>query len=85
MTEHRIGLRFDHRDAGKLQELAERAKLRELGPDSQATFALAAEAASTGEPLIVICTTPMEAILMAQGYTRFGVRVPTVESLSGGG
>ena len=80
-TSHRIGLRFDRRDARLLTELAERAKLREIGEHQ--TFALAAEAAATGEPLIVECNSPIEVALMAQGYARYGVRQPTIEQLSG--
>jgi hypothetical protein len=64
-----------------LRELAERAKQREV-PEAHSVFALAAEAASTGEPLIVICQNPLEAILMARAYPRWGIREPVLEQVS---
>jgi hypothetical protein len=78
----RIGLRFERNDARILQTLADRAKRSELGKRDVATFQLAAEAARTGEPLIVLCAFPEEAIAMADGYALYGVRRPGVEALS---
>jgi hypothetical protein len=77
----RIGMRFDRRDERLLRELAERAKRRELGVQAQSVFASAADAASTGEPLIVECESVIEAAVMAAGYVRFGVREPVLDSL----
>lgn len=76
----RIGLRFNRRDAKLLRELAERAGRREL-TEARKVFSDAADAARTGEPLIVLCSTPVEARLMAAGYTRYGVAEPVLESL----
>jgi hypothetical protein len=78
----RIGLRFDRRDVRRLHELAERAKQRDL-QEAHNVFALAGEAATTGEPLIVICGNQLEAVLMAKAYVRWGVREPVLEQLSG--
>ncbi len=79
----RIGLRFDIRDTVALYGLAERVRAKELGPAAVATFTGAAEAARTGEPLIVHCVHPSEAHVMADGYVRYGVRRPAVEELTG--
>lgn len=81
----RIGLRFDRRDLLLLRTLARRAEHRELGQEQVQTFSSAADAASTGEPLIVICNSRLEVELMADGYVRLGCRRPVLEALSGGG
>ena len=81
-TTIRIGLRFDRRDARTLRALADRAAHRELGANGVQVFQAAAEAATTGEPLIVECQSPLEARLMASGYVRFGVRRPVLEQLN---
>lgn len=78
----RIGLRFDRRDARALRQLAARAQRRELGEEAVTTFAAAAEAAETGEPLIVVCESRLEPDLMAAGYVRFGIRRPVLDELS---
>lgn len=77
----RIGLRFDRRDARALAVLADRAKRHELGAEAHATFSMAADAARTGEPLIVICSNLIEAALMVAGYVRYGIREPVLEQL----
>lgn len=79
----RVGLRFRPRDAPILQALADRVRQGDLGDQHIQTFASAADAASTGEPLIVHCDDPLEAVLMADGYARFGVQRPAVEELTG--
>lgn len=79
----RVGLRFARRDARLLRTLAERARSHELGEQAVATFSSAATAALTGEPLIVYCTTPLEAVVMADGYVRYGVQRPAIEELTG--
>lgn len=79
----RVGLRFHRGDAVLLELIAERVRQGDLGSHDVATFAGAADAARTGEPLIVQCENPMEAVLMADGYVRFGVRRPAVEELTG--
>jgi mitochondrial fission protein ELM1 len=81
-TEHRIGLRFDRRDIRALRTLAIRAQLHEIA-ESHIIFSLAAEAASTGEPLIVVCQTPDEAAkICSRCYIRYGVRQPAIEQVS---
>lgn len=79
----RIGLRFDRRDAQLLSDLANRVRQGELGDQALAVFINACDAAVTGEPLIVLCEHPSEAQVMADGYTRYGVRRPAIEDLSG--
>lgn len=81
-AELRLGLRFDRRDFRLLRELAQRVRRNEIQGDA-GTFELAAQAAATGEPLIVICQTPEEAHIMAAGYARIGCRQVAVEHLSG--
>lgn len=77
----RVGLRFQPRDAALLAHLAERVKALELGHRDVATFANAAKAASTGEPLIVYCDSPGEAAMIADGYTQFGVQRPAIDDI----
>lgn len=78
---HHIGLRFARRDAPLLRALANRIAVGELRGPAHSTFDLAADAAETGEPLIVMCERPVEAMLMAAGYSQFGVQAPTIENL----
>lgn len=81
-TTHRVGLRFPRSQARTLRYLAQRAHARELGPEVTSLFDQAAGAAATGEPLIVVCSDPAEAIAMADGFTMYGVTRPAVEQLS---
>lgn len=78
----RIGLRFDRRDAQALRRLAARVRNGEIVGD-HATFHSAAIAAERGEPLIVYCDQPVEALLMAKLYVQLGIRRPAVEELTG--
>jgi len=78
-----MGLRFRKSQARLLRYLADRAKARELAFGAVSLFEKAAEAASAGEPLIVICDRPEEAIAMAAGFGQYGVVPPTVERLRG--
>jgi len=75
-----MGLRFRKSQARVLRELANRAKAREL-PGAVSLFEKAAEAAASGEPLIVACSTPEEAVAMAAGFSQYGVVTPTIEQL----
>jgi hypothetical protein len=80
----RVGLRFDRRDAWLLHSLADRVRAGDLGRQAATTFEYAAQAAETGEPLIVLCEhSAEEAVLMAAGYTQFGVTHPAIEELTG--
>jgi hypothetical protein len=80
----RVGLRFDRRDAKLLYNRAGRVRAGELGQAAVNTFLHAAQAAETGEPLIVICEhSAQEGMLMAAGYTQYGVTHPAVEELTG--
>jgi hypothetical protein len=81
-AEHRIGLRFDRSETRALNKLADRARQRDIAGMHAAIFDQAAQAASTGEPLIVVCSNPIEAALIAHGYTRFGIRAPVIEGLT---
>ncbi len=79
----RIGLRFQRRDEPLLRALAARVRQGDLGAQHVATFTNAADAAATGEPLIVICEQRDEALLLAAGYARLGVPMPAIEELTG--
>lgn len=79
----RIGLRFHRSDAKLLFALAQRVRRGELGAGHASVFEHAAEAAWTGEPLIVQCLHSSEAHVMADGYVRYGVRRPAIEELTG--
>lgn len=79
----RVGLRFARKDAIALDALANRIMLAELAKGHLATFRYAADAARTGEPLIVQCNHPSEAQVMADGYARLGITRPAIEDLTG--
>lgn len=76
-----MGLRFRKSQARLLRDLADRARAREIPFGAVSLFEKAAEAASAGEPLIVICERPEEAIAMAAGFGQFGILPPSVEQL----
>lgn len=78
----KVGFRFDRRDASLLQRLARQAEIRERPAEDALAFRLAAEAALTGEPLIVHCADLPHARLVAATYVRVGVRPPSLEQLS---
>mgnify|MGYP001124674553 CR=1 FL=1 len=81
----RVGFRFERRDAARLQAIADRIERGELAGKglSRAVFALAADAARTGEPLVVNCTDLLDAQLIASGYSMWGVTPPTIHEISG--
>jgi hypothetical protein len=79
---HRIGLRFNHADARALRNLAERLSQHEL-PGEATVFYKAALAAESGEPLIIVCRNPIEAVYIAKGhFTRHGIAEPVFEQLA---
>lgn len=78
----RIGLRFAPTDARRLHHLAQRARNDELGGQAVSLFNAAAKAAHTGEPLIVHCEHPLEAVEIADGFTLYGINRPAVEALA---
>jgi hypothetical protein len=81
----KLGLRFDRRDAPRLREWARRVRNGELGPhENVGTYQLAAEAAETGEPLLIEAQEPMEVVQLAAAYTLMGFRQPVIEELSRG-
>lgn len=77
----KVGLRFKRSQARILRNLAARVRNGEIANGHAAVFEQAAQAASTGEPLIVVCKDPMEAQMMAAGYAQYGVVAPTIEEL----
>lgn len=79
----RVGFRFDRRDAAILRSLSARVRAGELDNHHAAVFENAASAAETGEPLIVECENQAEALLLADGYSRFGVSRPVIDELAG--
>lgn len=76
-----VGLRFDRRDARVLQALVDRCMSEGIGREHTTLFRQAAGAARSGEPLLVECMAPEEAVAMADGFTLYGVRRPAVEAL----
>jgi hypothetical protein len=81
-TEHRIGLRFNRTQARALHDLAERARHHDLTGSEVSVFHKAALAAESGEPLIIVCVKPIEAILIAKGYANYGITEPVIEQLA---
>lgn len=77
-----VGLRFRKSQAKTLRNLALRLNAQDQDREAIELFDKAAAAAASGEPLIVVCTHPMEAQLMAEAFVRYGVRRPAVEQLS---
>lgn len=78
-----VGLRFERSDAITLRALAERGKSEGLHVDKISLFEKAAEDAAAGEPLLVACSSIEEALILADGFTLYGITRPTVEQLSG--
>lgn len=85
VRELRIGLRFRRRQAPALRILAHRVRSAEIPNQHAGLFQGAADAAEKGEPLVIRCTQPVEAVLIAQGFANFGLRPPTIEDLNGPG
>lgn len=79
----KLGLRFERRDEKLLRFLADRVRNGELGEQAANVFEQAAMAAESGEPLILYCTSPLEAVQMAVEYVRHGVTRPVIEDLNG--
>jgi hypothetical protein len=79
----KAGLRFRRSQARVLRALVVRAEHRELPSANVTFFRMAAEAAHTGEPLLVECTNEAELALLASGFAHFGVVPPTIEQVSG--
>lgn len=73
-------MRFDRSEAQRLRSLARRVRRHEL-PDTVSGFEHAADAAETGEPLILECESPLEAEQFAVRFVVLGVKRPAVEEL----
>ena len=80
---HQLGLRFKRYEAPKLRSLAAAVRNGELGGQASNVFEQAARAAESGEPLIVHCDDPIEAVQMAAAYIAHGVERPVIERLNG--
>lgn len=78
----RIGLRFAGRQARLLEHIA--AQLRSDGGERMLInlFDQAADAARTGEPLVLICDHPSEAHQTAAHFALVGCEMPAIESLN---
>jgi len=76
-----VGLRFRTRDANRLRELAEQWKGEGIHSEHIALFSRAADDARRGEPLRVICESPDEAQVFADGFVLYGVTRPAIEAL----
>lgn len=79
----RVGLRFNHRDAALLHTLADRVRGGELRQQTLTSLKFAAEAAETGEPLIIRCVNADEAHALAARFILLGCHRPAVEELTG--
>ena len=79
----RVGLRFRRRDVARLLACAERVRHMEIGDQHVGLWDSAADAARTGEPLIVQCGTAEEARAMADAFVAYGITRPAVEELTG--
>lgn len=77
-----LGLRFVPSDARLLFELAARVRNGELAGHSAGFFAQAANMARTGEPLLLQCEDPVEAVHIAAAFAVFGVTAPVIESFT---
>lgn len=78
-----VGLRFERGQARRLEEIAVAcAQSDNLRPHAS-LFHQAAEAAAGPDGLLIVkCFDPMEALLMAAAFPRYGVKQPVVEQLS---
>lgn len=76
-----IGLRFRRGDARALQELVDRWRGEGLHSEAIALFSRAAEDARIGEPMRVICDSPEEAKIFADGFVLYGIARPAIEAL----
>lgn len=78
-----VGLRFPKSQARVLRNIA--TDLRSLQPEGVdiSLFDKAAESAAAGEPLIVRCTEPQEAELIAHGFVMWGVQRPAIDAMNG--
>lgn len=81
-AEIRVGLRFRRSQVRTLEALITRAKSEGVSKDHITLFEQAQEAARTGEPMIVHCGQWSEAEQLADGFVRYGLQRPAVESLS---
>ena len=79
----RAGLRFEQSQFYSLTVTAD--SLRAFSPDDVRLMLLGADAARSGEPLIVNCSELAEAERIADVFTRHGLKRPAVEELSGPG
>jgi hypothetical protein len=78
-----LGLRFPRSQVRRLREIVE--QLRSDRPDGIdiGLFEKAADSAIEGEPLQVRCSSRAEIELIADGFTRWGVRRPEIDELNG--
>jgi hypothetical protein len=79
----RIGLRFASADAAFLRAVARQITSGQRQGEATGGLTLAADAAETGEPLIMQCDTPQEAHQMAAKFVRLGCTMPAIEELTG--
>lgn len=77
----KVGLRFQRSQLYSLIVAAD--SLRGFSPDDVKLMLLAADAARSGEPLIVNCSGIAEAEQIAAVFVRHGLQRPVVEGLSG--
>jgi hypothetical protein len=77
----RIGLRFRRSDVARLRQIVEH--YANVNGVDVSLFDKAREATEHGEPLIVLCDTPEEALQMAFGFMPWGIERPVIEDLNG--
>lgn len=79
----RFGLRFDPQDASYLRAVARQIKGGQRRGETVGGLDHAAEAAETGEPLIVHCESAQEVKQMAARFVRLGCSMPAIDELTG--
>lgn len=81
-AETTIGVRFKRTDAPQLRALAQRVRLKELPGQHANLFDSAADAAESGQPLLVRCSSPEDGLLIVQGFITYGVAPLGIDYLS---
>lgn len=77
---HRIGLRFDRSEVGRLRRTAD--LLRAFDPEAVGLLTKAADAAVVNGLLEITCSDPSEAIKVADDFPqRWGMKRPAVEPM----
>jgi hypothetical protein len=79
----KVGLRFGAAEAPLLRNIADQLRAERRPFTDISLFDKAAESAEQDEPLIVVCSSPLEAERIAHGFTRWGIERPAIDELNG--